>query len=105
MNSNYDGPYMDDMGDFFAIIGEHRKLEFLRQWMSFTAMDLFDICDGRTVWDDIRIAKARIVDIDDQSTWDDETRDAVADDGWYYEWDVFMVLDKDGPFTVTVYAA
>ena len=106
MSGIYDGPYMDDWGDFFALVGVYRKLEFLRQWTYYTGMTLFDIFDGREVWRNIRIAKAVIVDRDDPSTWDDVTRESVEDQegGWPHEWDLFMRLDKSGPVTVTVFA-
>ena len=100
----YDGPYLDDWGDFFALVGEHRKLDFLRQWMYYTSMSLFDIADGREVWPNIRIVNCRIVDRLDESTWHDGTREEVEDSGhWPFEWDLFMELDKDGPIVATVY--
>lgn len=97
-------PYLDDRGDFFALVGVHRKLDLLRQWMDYSGMPLFDICDGRDVWPNIRIAKAFIVDRDDPDTWDDGTRDDMEDDeDWLFEWDLFMKVDAKGPHTVTVY--
>lgn len=99
------GPFMDEEGDFFALVGVHRKLELLREWIYHTGMTLFDICDGREVWPNIRVAQAVIVDSEDESTWPDHVREAVEDGGWCYEWDQFMELDPEGPITVTVYGS
>lgn len=104
MSDLLDGPYLDDAGDFFALVGEHRKLELLRQWRYYSGMSLFDICEAREVWPNIRITKAHIVDRDDPSTWDDDTKDSMEDDGcWLSEWDLFMKIDAEGPHTVTAY--
>ncbi len=101
---SYHDPFLDDDGDFFGLVGEHRKLDLLRQWRHYSGMSLFEICDGREVWPNIRVTKAFIVDRDDPSTWDDETREAMADDEyWSSEWDLFMKVDPAGPRTVTVF--
>ncbi len=107
MSSALDGPYMDEWGDFFGLVGVHRKLHFLREWMHYTGMPLFDIFDGRDVWSNIRIVKCFIVDRDDPKTWDDNTRDIVEDDddgGWPHDWDQLMVVDEAGPHTATVFS-
>lgn len=101
-----DGPYQDEWGDFFALVGKYRKLEFLRQWTYHSGMSLLDICEGREVWPNIRVTQAVVVDRDDPATWPDDVREQVEDDdgGWPYEWDIWMRLDKDGPVTVTAYS-
>lgn len=100
-----DGPYMDDMGDFFALVGEHRKLHFLSEWVYYTGASLFEICEGREVWPNIQITQAFIVDSDDPDTWPDDVKEQVEDVGyWSYEWDQWMRLDPDGPHTVTAYS-
>lgn len=105
MSSALDGPFMDEWGDFFGLVGVHRKLDFLRQWSDFSGMPLFDITDGREVWPNIRVVKCFIIDRDDPETWDDDTRDSMEDDdSWPYEWDQFMTVDKTGPHTATVFS-
>ncbi len=106
MSNPLDGPYMDEWGDFFALVGVHRKLHFLREWMHYTSMSLFDIFEAREVWPNIRIVKCFIIDRDDPETWDDDTKDLMEDDaGWPYDWDQLMTVDKAGPHTATVFSS